>query len=96
MKNHKLAKSIANASWFELKRQLKYKCEWHNKRLIVVNPHNTSKKCNKCGYINKELTLADREWTCPKCGSVLDRDINAACNILNRWNHGDSLVTKIS
>ena len=96
MKNHKLAKSIANASWFEFKRQLEYKCEWYNKELIVVNPHNTSKKCNNCGYINKKLTLADRKWTCPNCDTTLDRDINAAYNILNRWNNGDSLVTKIS
>lgn len=96
MKNHKLAKSIANASWYELKRQLKYKCEWYNKELILINPHNTSKECNKCGHINKELTLADREWICPQCNSTLDRDINAAHNILNRRNDGDSLVTKIS
>jgi len=96
MKNHKLAKNIANASWHELKRQLQYKCEWYNKELIIINPHNTSKECNNCGYINKELTLADREWTCPKCANTHDRDINAANNILNRWNNGDSLVTKIS
>ncbi|MFA5160474.1 MAG: RNA-guided endonuclease TnpB family protein [Candidatus Omnitrophota bacterium] len=64
----------------EFKRQLGYKM---GGRLIAVNPAYTSQTCNKCGYRNTELTLADRAWKCPKCGSELDRDINAAVNIRN-------------
>ena len=93
LKNHCLAKSISHASWFEIRKQLEYKCDWYGKELILVNPHYTSKKCNNCGFINKELCLDDRTWTCPSCDTVLDRDINAAINIKNRWCDGDSLVT---
>jgi putative transposase len=92
LKNHRLAKSIAHASWFELKKQLKYKSEWYDKKLSTVNPHYTSKECNECGFINKELSLANRSWVCPSCNTVHDRDINAAINILNRRDDGDSLV----
>ena len=90
LKNHCLAHSISNASWFELRRQLTYKCEWYNKTLITVPPHNTSKKCSTCGYINKELSLSNRVWTCPNCNNTHDRDINAAINIMNRRDDGDS------
>ena len=62
----------------EFKQQLGYKCE---NKLITVNPAYTSQKCNACGKINSGLTLSDREWKCPSCGKVLDRDINAAKNI---------------
>jgi len=75
---------------FELRRQLTYKCKWYNKTLITVPPHNTSKKCSTCGYINKELSLSDRAWTCPKCANTHDRDVNAAINILNRRDDGAS------
>ena len=56
-----------------------------------VKPHNTSRKCRHCGHINKELKVKTRNWKCQKCGKTLDRDINAAINILNRWFNGDSL-----
>ena len=92
LKNHRLAKSIAHASWFELRKQLKYKSEWYDKKLAIINPHYTSKECNECGFINKELSLNDRSWNCPSCNTVHDRDINAAINILNRRDDGDSLV----
>ena len=55
-----------------------------------VKPHNTSRTCHHCGYINKELDTKTRNWKCPKCGKILDRDVNAAINILNRWFDGDS------
>lgn len=92
LKNHRLAKSISHASWFELRRQLEYKCDWYDKQLIVVNPHYTSKECSQCGFINKELSLNTNSWICPSCDTIHDRDINAAVNILNRWCDGDSLV----
>ena len=56
-----------------------------------VKSHNTSRTCHHCGHIKKELKVKTRNWKCPKCGKILDRDTNAAINILNRWFNGDSL-----
>ena len=81
IKNHKLAKSISDASWSEFVRQLQYKAIWYDRKVIQIDRYEpTSKKCNCCGYINKELTLDIREWLCI-CGILHDRDINAAINI---------------
>lgn len=83
VKNHKLAKSISDAGWSEFVRQLKYKGEWYGCHIEKINRFSpSSKRCSYCGYINQDLTLKDREWTCIKCGNLLDRDINAANNIL--------------
>lgn len=85
MKNHKLAKSIADASWFEFRRQLEYKAKWHGRKIIVVNPSNTSRCCSVCGTLSHEVKdLSVRSWTCSQCGSDHDRDGNAAKNILAR------------
>ena len=83
LKNHKLARAIANQSWREIRRQLEYKCEWYGKQLVTVNPRKTSQICSNCGYDDGKHTLDIREWTCPKCGIHHDRDINAAKNILS-------------
>jgi len=82
MKNHKLARVIANQGWREIRRQLKYKCEWYVKQLVIVNPRKTSQICSNCGYDDGKHTLDIRKWTCPNCGVSHDRDINAARNIL--------------
>ena len=82
LKNHKLARAIANASWRELRRQLTYKCSWYGKELKIVNPAYTSQICSNCGFHSGKKPLNIREWTCPQCGTHHDRDINAAINIL--------------
>ena len=85
VKNHKLAKSISDVSWSEFTRQLQYKCDWQHKKLIKVDKFfPSSQLCSKCDYQNKDTkNLAVREWICPECGSVHDRDVNASINILN-------------
>jgi len=83
MRNHKLAKSIADSSWGDFFRKLKYKAEWYGRQLLEIDRFfPSSKRCSCCGYINNGLKLGDRIWECPSCKKTLDRDINAAKNIL--------------
>lgn len=82
MKNHKLAKAIGNASWYEFRTMLEYKCKWYGKQLILVPPHYTSQECSNCHHNSGKKTLDIRYWTCDTCGIHHDRDINAAKNIL--------------
>jgi putative transposase len=82
VKNHNLAQAINDVSWSTFVTMLEYKADWYGKNILKIGRFApSSKTCSCCGYINKELTLKDRSWTCPKCNSVLDRDVNAACNI---------------
>jgi len=81
MKNHCLAKAISDVSWGEFVRQMDYKCKWSGKNLLKIGRFEPSSKMCSCGEINHKLTLADREWTCLKCGTTHDRDILAANNI---------------
>ena len=83
MKNHKLAKSIADASWGILINNTIYKAERAGKYCVKVNPRNTSKACSVCGNIMEDQSLDDREYHCSKCGLTMDRDDNAAVNVLN-------------
>ena len=84
IKNHKLAKHIADASWSKFITLLTYKAEWNDKKIIKIDRFfPSSKTCNCCGYINQNLKLDVREWTCPSCHTKLDRDLNASKNILN-------------
>ena len=80
VKNHHLAKSISDASWSKFMKYLSYKAESAGRKVILVNPRNTSQICSGCGVIVKK-SLATRTHKC-SCGLVLDRDINAAINIL--------------
>ena len=82
MKNHTLAKAIANGSWYLFRSMLEYKCNWYGKQLIVVSPKYTSQVCSNCGVNTGKKPLDVREWTCDNCGTHHDRDINAARNIL--------------
>lgn len=83
MKNHKLAKAIADASWSAFCNKLEYKALWYGRTYLKVNTFFPSTKtCHFCNYKNNELTLEDREWICPNCGAPLNRDGNSAINIL--------------
>ena len=82
MKNGKLAKSIGDASWSELRRMLTYKAQWQGRDLLAIPRFEpSSKRCSDCGHTLASLSLSVRSWTCPECGSTHDRDINAARNI---------------
>ena len=84
VKNHRLAKSISDASWYQIQMFTNYKAEWAGKTVIFVDPKRTSKECHICGNVWDKMTLSDRTFRCSKCGLILDRDINAAINIQNR------------
>ena len=82
-KNRSLAKSIGDAGWAEFVRQLEYKSLWYGRELIGIDRwYPSSKRCSDCGHTVKAMPLSVREWTCPECGTIHDRDINAARNVL--------------
>lgn len=96
LKNHNLAKHIASASWSEFFRQLQYKCDWQGKNFIRIGRFEPSSKMCLCGYINKDLTLKNREWDCPQCGRHNDRDLLAAVNIKRFGLQKQNLIGEMS
>ena len=83
IRNRKLSRAISDVGWGEFRRQLEYKAEIYDTDLTVTNRWEpTSKRCSSCGYIKPALKLSEREYECENCGTVIDRDCNAAINIL--------------
>ncbi len=84
IKNKKLSKSIHDVAWGTLIHNLKYKSDWYNRKLVLIDRfYPSSKTCSNCKYLLEELPLNVRMWKCPSCKEIHDRDINAAKNILN-------------
>jgi putative transposase len=82
VKNHSLAKAISDVGWSEFVSFLSYKAEWYGRNLVKIDKwYPSSKRCFDCGHILDSLDLDVRVWTCPECGVVHDRDLNAAKNI---------------
>lgn len=108
VKNHRLAESINECSWYEFVRQLEYKGRLYGRTVVKIDRFfPSSKTCSNCGFIKESLNLSERKWTCPKCNTDLDRDLNAAKNILkqglnslsfgmNEYSRGDEVKLKSS
>ena len=85
MRNHRLAKSLADVSFYEFKRQLTYKAEYNDREIHQVDRfYPSSKLCSNCGSLKADLTLSDRVYSCDKCGAHLNRDYNASLNLLSQ------------
>jgi putative transposase len=79
VRNHSLARAISDASWSELRRQLEYKADWYGRTVVAVDRwYPSSKTCSACGHLAASMPLNVREWACASCGTVHDRDVNAA------------------
>lgn len=84
MKNKYRAKSVADAKWYEFRRQILYKSELYGIEVVLANRfYPSSKTCSFCGNHKKDLKLSDRTYKCDECGLIIDRDVNAAINLAN-------------
>ncbi|HHW18643.1 MAG TPA: IS200/IS605 family element transposase accessory protein TnpB [Firmicutes bacterium] len=87
MRNKHLSRHIADAGWSEFRQMLEYKTKWYGSKLVVAPRfYPSSRMCSKCGHVLPELKLSTRNWVCPECGAVHDRDVNAAINLLQCLN----------
>jgi putative transposase len=83
MKNRRLARVIADVGFYEFRRMVEYKCQWYGSELIIApRTFPSSKLCSCCGHKKKELFLSEREYHCEQCGLSIDRDLNAALNLV--------------
>jgi putative transposase len=83
VRNRTLARAISDAAWSEFRSMLTCKADWYGRTVVVVDRwFPSSKTCSHCGHLLDTLPLGAREWTCPGCGDIHDRDVNAARNIL--------------
>ena len=84
MKNRHLSRAIGEQGFYEIRRQLEYKCEWNGIELVIADRwYPSSKKCSCCGHIKRNLKLSDRTYICEECGLIIDRDLNASINLAN-------------
>ncbi len=89
LRNRRLAKHISDAGWGQFVRMLEYKGEWYGCEIVPADRrYPSSKTCSTCGAARKDLQLSDRKWQCDICGSIHDRDVNAAINLLNNTTAG--------
>ena len=99
MKNHHFAKSIVDASWNKLVQYTTYKAESAGKLVVLVDPGNTSRLCSRCGWKKETLKLSERTFACDSCCLEIDRDLNAAINILRvgliKVGRGTPVVTPV-
>ena len=89
LKNHALAMSVSDVGWRSFLQKLEYKANLYGRIFIAVDPKNTTQMCHKCKFVmgtnnTQKLTLTDRQWTCPQCGTFHIRDHNASLNILDK------------
>ena len=83
LKNRRLARAIADVGFYEFRRQLEYKCRWYGLELVIApRMFPSSKKCSRCGHKKKSLALSERDYKCKQCGLRIDRDLNAALNLV--------------
>ena len=83
LKNRRLARAIAEVGFYEFRRQLEYKCRWYGAQFIIApRTYPSSKKCSRCGHKKKSLSLSEREYECEQCGLRIERDLNAALNLV--------------
>ena len=97
LKNRKLSRHIMDCNFYEFSRQLKYKCQWYARKLVIADRFFASSKiCNNCNHKNIDLKLADRRWECPNCHKLHNRDLNAALNLLQYFYDANKLVRRAS
>jgi putative transposase len=90
-KGRGLRKSVHDAAWGQFLRVLAEKADWHGRKVIPLNPAYTSQCCSVCGVLDGPKPLSIREWECGGCGTWLDRDWNAAVNLLVAAGHAETL-----